>query len=87
MSRNSALEAMHKALLPNIANAEVWVVARDVYGLLWPAEPEGLRYSGTSVYVGTILVVPGAHHMRIGAIELHCRGNGYDAPPSIIVVE
>ena len=86
MSRNSSLEQMHSALQVQAGRAEVFVVAPDVYGLLWPSAPDGVTYSGASVYVGGVLVVPGRHEMRVGSIELHCRGTGYDSPPEICMV-
>jgi hypothetical protein len=87
MSLNSSLEAMHSALMTKSDSAEVFVVAPDVYGLLWPTEGGGVSYSGTRVYVGNVLVIPGNHRMRIGSIELHCRGEGYDAMSEIYMVQ
>lgn len=86
MSRNSSLKAMHSALMTQSGRAEVFVVAPDVYGLLWPSAPDGVTYSGASVYVGGVLVVPGRNEMRVGSIELHSRGVGYDSPAEIYMV-
>lgn len=87
MSRKSSIEAMHEALMAKMDSAEVFIVAPDVYGLLWPTEVDGVSYSGTRVYMDNVLVIPGNLRMRIGSIELHCRSDGYDAMSEIYMVQ
>lgn len=86
MSRISSLQAMYSALKTKREWAEVFVVAPDVYALLWPAF-DGISYSGTQVYVDGVIVIPGHHRMRIGSIELHCRTDGYDGMAEIYMVQ
>lgn len=87
MSLNSSLEAMHRALTTASDGAEVFVVAPDVYSLLWPRSGEGVTYGGTNVYVGSVLVIPGHHRMRVGSIELHRRTAGYDGMAEVYMVQ